>query len=118
MTSNLCLFTNTAAGTANRYSSFFTRSINAELDPVCAHCQGRDMQRRMSSFAMGKTSSRSTNSSRPWAEAPALDYYSDPRNIGRNVEESFQRHGMDMPDSVRDNIAAAREGSLPKDLDI
>ena len=105
-------------GDCHQVSSFFTRSIGAELDPMCAHCQGRDMQRRMSSFAMGKT----TQSVHEQFPAPgggsALDYYSDPRNIGRNVEESFQRHGLDMPDSVRDNIAAAREGTLPKDLDI
>ncbi len=105
-------------GTCNGVSSFFTRSINAELDPVCTHCQGRDMQRRMSSFAMGKTVQSVHEQHPALGGGSALDYYSDPRNIGRNVEESFQRNGLDMPDSVRDNIAAAREGSLPKDLDI
>ena len=105
-------------GDCQQVSSFFTRSINAEVDPVCSHCQGRDMQRRMSSFAMGKTVQSVHEQFPALGGGSALDYYSDPRNIGRNVEESFQRHGLDMPDSVRDNIAAAREGTLPKDLDI
>ena len=105
-------------GDCNQLSSFFTRSIGAEIDPVCSYCQGRDMQRRMSSFAMGKTTQGVHEQFPSLGGGSALDYYSDPRNIGRNVEESFQRHGMEMPDSVRDNIAAAREGSLPKDLDI
>ena len=101
----------------DRVSSFFTRSINAELTPVCSHCQSSDMHRRMSSFALGKAT-QSVHQQYPAAGGTsALDYYSDPRNIGRNVEESFQRHGVEMPESVRDNIAAAREGSLPKDLD-
>ena len=104
-------------GNCDRVSSFFTRSINAELIPVCSHCQSCDMHRRMSSFALGKTTQSVQDQYSPGAATSAMDYYSDPRNIGRNVEESFQRHGVEMPESVRDNIAAAREGSLPKDLD-
>ena len=46
------------------------------------------------------------------------NYYRDPRNIGRHVEDSFSRHGVEMPESVRNTIQAAREGDLPKGLDI
>ena len=97
-------------------SSFFIRSIGAQLEPVCQHCQSTDLQRRMSTFAMGKTmgSAHERTPSNP----ASLDYYRDPRNIGRNVEQSFTRHGVDMPESVRQSIDAAREGSLPKGLDI
>ena len=92
-------------------STFFTRSISAVLEPVCGHCQSRDMQRRMSSFALGKPTASG-------AGAGSQDYYSDPRNIGRNVEQGFARYGMDMPDSVRETIDSAREGNLPKGLDL
>jgi putative FmdB family regulatory protein len=105
-------------GSCNQVSSFFTRSINSQLEPVCTHCQSQDMRRRMSSFAMGKTVQSVHEQHPALGGRSALDYFSDPRNIGRNVEESFQRHGLDMPDSVRENISAAREGSLPKDLDL
>ena len=105
-------------GNCNRVSSFFTRSINSQLEPVCSHCQSGDMQRRMSSFAMGRTVDSVHQQFPALGGGSALDYYSDPRNIGRNVEESFQRHGLEMPDSVRDNISAAREGTLPKDLEL
>ncbi len=37
--------------------------------------------------------------------------------IGRRVEESFSRYGMEMPGPVREVIEAAREGQLPKGLD-
>ncbi len=98
-------------------SSFFTRSINSDLAPVCGHCQSRDMVRRMSTFAMGKTA-QSGHENYPAGQAPpTLGYYSDSRNIGRNVEESFARHGVDMPQSVRDSIDAARQGEAPKGLD-
>ena len=98
-------------------SSFFTRSINSTLEPVCVHCQSRDMVRRMSSFAMGKTVQPALEKYPAGSGTPRLDYYSDPRNIGRNVEESFSRHGVDMPQSVRESIDAARQGEAPKGLD-
>lgn len=86
------------------------------MDPVCQHCQSTDLQRRMSNFAMGKTLD-SAHAGAP-SNPASLDYYRDPRNIGRNVEQSFTRHGVDMPESVRQTIDAARDGSLPKGLDI
>ncbi len=105
-------------GNCSRVSSFFTRSISVALTPICSHCQSVDMQRRMSSFAMGKTP-QSVHEQYPAGRGTwTPDYYGDPRNIGRNVEESFQRHGLELPESVRDNIAAARDGSLPKELDL
>ena len=47
-----------------------------------------------------------------------LDYYRDPRNIGRNVEDTFRRAGMDMPSQVKENIEAARQGDVPKEISI
>ncbi len=104
-------------GACGGLSSFFLKSINGDLDPRCSNCDSSDMVRRMSSFAMGKTV-RSEHEQHSAHSGPrSLDYYSDPRNIGRNVEASFARYGMEMPDSVRQNIDAAREGELPKSMD-
>ncbi len=97
-----------------KVSSFFVKAINTPLEPACRHCQGRDMQRRISSFALGKTA-RSVHEQHP--SSKGRDYYSDPRNIGRHVEDSFRRHGMDVPATVRETIDAAREGHLPKGVD-
>mgnify|MGYP001344227862 CR=1 FL=1 len=100
-----------------KVSSLFTRSIGSPLEAVCCQCQSRDVARLMSSFAMGKTVQSVHENSPTGAGAPPLDYYNDPRNIGRHVEESFSRFGVEMPQSVRDTIKAAREGELPKGLD-
>ena len=99
-------------------SSFFVKSIGIDLEPSCQHCQSNEMQRRMSSFVLGKTVSsvhQYLPSGRP---AGGLDYYRDPRNIGRNVEESFSRHGVEMPQPVRESIDVAREGHLPQGIDL
>jgi hypothetical protein len=70
----------------------------------------------MSSFATGRTT-QSVHLQHPSSSAPGLDYYSDPRNIGRHVEDSFKQFGIDIPKSVRNTIDAAREGDLPKGVD-
>ncbi len=104
-------------GSCGKISSYFTRSITSPLEPSCTHCESRDMHRRMSSFAMGKTtqSVHESHGAGPGPSSP--NYYSDPRNIGRHVEEGFRRYGMEVPQSVRDTIDAAREGELPKGID-
>ena len=101
-----------------KVSSFFVRSIGSEVNAVCGHCQSAEMERRMSSFAMGKTTSSVHEAFPSGSEHRSPDYYQDPRNIGRGVEASFAKHGMEMPQSVRDNIDAARSGETPKGLDL
>ena len=97
-------------------SSIFVRSINSPLAPACQVCGSDNLERRMSTFAMGKTTGEVHNA-HPMGSNPR-DYYSDPRNIGRHVEESFARHGVDMPASIRESIDSARSGEAPKGLDL
>ena len=99
-------------------SSFFTKSINSAIEPVCAHCQGTHMRRAISRFARGKSGRPAHDNYSSAGGESAPDHYRDPRNIGRHVEDSFARHGVNMPESVRDTIQAAREGDLPKGLDV
>ena len=105
-----------------KLSSFFLRSMNpdviGELDPACSHCQSKDMERLMSSFAVGKTVASVHESFGPGSRHRSPDYYNDPRNIGRGVEDALTKYGMDMPQTVRDNIDAARSGETPKGLDL
>ena len=101
-----------------RVSSFFVRSIGVDLEPACQHCQSNEMQRRMSSFTLGKTVASVHQNSPSGQPAAGIDYYRDPRNIGRNVEESFSRYGVAIPKPVRESIDAARDGHLPQGIDI
>ncbi|MCY3691341.1 MAG: zinc ribbon domain-containing protein [Chloroflexota bacterium] len=96
--------------------SVFVRSVSNHVAPSCAACGSGTMERRMSTFATGKTVS-GVHEANP-VGSRSRDYYSDPRNIGRHVEESFARHGVDMPDSVRQSIDSARSGEAPKGLDL
>ena len=103
-------------GQCRTISAIFVRSMNSPVAPVCDACGSDDVERRMSTFAMGKTTGNLHEAS-PIGSS-SRDYYSDPRNIGRHVEESFTRHGVEMPDTVRESIASARSGEAPKGLDL
>ena len=101
-----------------RQPSLFTKTINTAVEPVCAHCQGTDMRQVISTFAMGKSGRPvQDNYSSGMGRSP-VDYYGDPRYIGRHVEDRFARQVVEMPESARDTIQAAREGDLPKGLDV
>jgi putative FmdB family regulatory protein len=101
-----------------RTSSFITRSISAALEPVCRSCGSTHLQRVVSSFAVRKTIRQTHDEFGPTPTFPGDDFYQDSRNIGRNVEDTFQQHGMDMPGEVRDAIDSARDGNLPSGLDL
>ncbi len=90
-----------------RLSSFLTRSFTAALEPVCRSCGSHDMVRAVSTIARVRSSE----------DASRMDYYRDPRNIGRHVEDTFKQRGMDLPDSIRQTIDQAREGKMPKEID-
>ncbi len=100
-----------------KLSSLFTKSIGLPVEPKCPHCLSRRVERLMSSFSMGKSLQSVHDQSPMSLGGSPLEYYSDPRNIGRHVEDSFARKGMDVPQSVRDTIDAARQGEMPKGLD-
>ncbi len=100
-------------------SSIFTKSMNSTVKVHCAHCGSRDMTRTPSTFGYtmsGKTV-RETNAPPP-PRFPDADYYKDPSNIGKYVEHTFEKAGMELPESTKETIAAAREGEMPKELDL
>ena len=104
--------------TCQGVSSVLVRSTESSPELACSHCNGKDLRRTISSFAYHR--SAAPRAAAPAFDAPgsSLEYYSDPSNVGRRIEESFNSHGMEMPDSVRENIDAARRGKAPEGLDI
>ena len=98
-----------------RLTSNFVRNTSKEVAPNCQHCGGRTA-RALSRFAVGRSASQSRES---FSAPNSPDDYSDPRQIGRWVEQKFDEYGMDVPDQAREMIDAARDGELPdavKDL--
>lgn len=103
-------------------ASFFTRKVSDPLEPRCPSCGSGDLQRCISSFAYHKSVQTVHEESGPpsmFGNDPS--YYRDPRNIGRHTEHRLKELGIDINtddtfSGVRETIAAAREGELPKTL--
>ena len=88
-------------------ASFFVRSVSKKVDAVCPQCGSGDMSRLISAVSFRSSSA-----------GGGADYYSDPSNIGKHVEDSFRKSGVDMPEPVRRTIDDARRGKMPDGLDI
>ncbi|HEY49502.1 MAG TPA: zinc ribbon domain-containing protein [Dehalococcoidia bacterium] len=108
-----------------RTSSFFVRTVNDPLNPVCASCGSSNVERCISSFAIHKSiKTIHEESGEPTMFPKNPDYYRDPRNIGRSTEKRLKELGVDMDSEeyrdtfagVKETIAAAREGEMPKTL--
>lgn len=106
-------------------SSFFVRSFNPPESPACQACGGSDLERCISKFAVHKTTKAVwEESGEPSAFPSDPGYYKDPRNIGRWTEKRLKDLGVDMDSEeyrdtfagVKESIAAAREGEMPKPL--
>jgi putative FmdB family regulatory protein len=109
----------------NQRVSFFLRTVNDPLSPTCSACGSDNLERCISRFAVHKTTKAVwEESGEPTMFPKNRDYYKNPRNIGRYTEKRLKELGIDMDSEeyrdtfagVKETIAAAREGELPKTL--
>ncbi|MPZ24145.1 MAG: hypothetical protein GEU28_11525 [Dehalococcoidia bacterium] len=101
-----------------RLTSVFTRSREGATAVACERCGSTNTARTLSRFAYHRSYNDIPGDYGDPAGGDAGDY-SDPRQIGRWVENKFDQYGMDLPDEARTMIDAAREGEFPdpvKDL--
>ncbi len=95
-----------------RITNYFSRKPDPKATAACEHCGSESTHRLVSSFA--RTYSREDVLER--YGDPATDDKADikdPRQIGSWVEKRFDEYGVEMPESAREMIDAAREGDLP-----
>ncbi|MBI2858941.1 MAG: zinc ribbon domain-containing protein [Chloroflexi bacterium] len=97
-------------------ASFLVRSFSQPFAPSCPSCNSSDLSRLVGSVAYHKSTQTVHEESGEPSMHNSPDYYKDPRNIGRWAEKRFSEMGMDMPDSLKEKIQAAREGELPDSL--
>lgn len=95
-----------------RKASLFVKSISFSPEVSCPSCGSKQLERIVSRFAFHK-SLKSIHEESGDPDHPSLDYYKDPRNIGRWVERKFQEMGEELPPPVREMIEAARDGEMP-----
>ncbi len=96
--------------------TLLAKSINQPLSPTCPTCGSQDITRLISSFAYHKSETTRQEEAGEPPRFPSLDYYKDPRNIGRWAEKRLSELGIEMPSKAREMMEAAREGELPEPL--
>lgn len=103
--------------TCHRKSSFFVRTVSTPLEPVCQSCGGADLKKAVSSFAYHRSLSDRWEAAGDPSD-PGDDYYKDPSNIGRWVEQKWQQTMGEepLPGEIQEMIGAAREGEMPKPM--
>ena len=91
-------------------TSIFVRTVSSEVSEICASCGG-SLARIISRFGVSRSvqsiHDRYSNPNDP-------NYFNDPRNIGRSVEDRFAQMGMDIPSDIRETIDSARAGVMPE----
>ena len=106
-------------------ATFFVRTVNDPLHPICPDCGSEKLERCISRFGISKTTRDVWEQSGEATMFPRdPNYYRDPRNIGRYTEKRLKELGIDMNSEeyrdtfagVKETIEAAREGEMPKTL--
>ncbi len=92
------------------------RSWKENYTVICPRCGNPKTERTISSFAYHKSVKTIHEESGEPSIHAGIDYYKDPRNIGRITEKQFRDMGMEVPKEIKEEISAAREGILPDDL--
>lgn len=100
----------------DRRFSVAVKGFNPPAGVACSACGGTDVSRVFSTFAYHKSMKTVWEESGGPSNNPGLDFYKDPRNIGRAAEKTFAKMGMEMPGEIKQQIEAAREGELPDPL--
>ena len=100
----------------SRKTSILVRDISASFAPECSFCGSTKLARTISSFAYHKSLKTVWEESGEPSLHPSDDYYKDPRNIGRWMENKFKEMGEEVPPQIQEKIQAAREGELPEPL--
>ncbi len=100
----------------HKESSVFVRSIGSSTNSACSYCGSGDLSRLMSGFATLRSEDSRLEDLRNVPDRPNLDYYHDPRNIGKWTEKRAKDLGFELPSEIKENIEQARSGKLPDDV--
>jgi putative FmdB family regulatory protein len=86
----------------HRKTSFFVRDISTPITPKCPFCGSTGLSRAILGFAYRKSLKTVWEESGEPTAHSGLDYYKDPRNIGRRAEKRFEEMGEAVPTSRSD----------------
>jgi putative FmdB family regulatory protein len=99
-----------ACNACGRQSSVFVRRMNAEINPTCQFCNGRDLRRLVSRFAVV----RSAESSFDDGDLDGLDE-NDPQAMARWARRMGEEMGEDLGPDFDAELERMESGESPED---
>jgi len=99
-----------------RKVNVLSKNVSTSTTSQCPNCGSQDLKRLITTFSYHRSTKSVWESSGEPGTSQRKDYYKDPRNIGRWAEKKFRDMGIDLPDNVKEQIQAAREGELPGEV--
>lgn len=99
-----------------RRTSFFTRSINDELNPVCRACGSENMRRLISRVAVVRSEESRLESLADPSMFAGLDE-DDPRSLGRFMRKMSQEMGEDLGPEFDEVVDRLESGQSPEEIE-
>jgi len=87
-----------------------------EREVVCEHCQGNQLKRALSKFALHKTEAQRLKEFNPRAPR-GESFYKDDRNIGLWAKKRAGELGADLGPGFDEVVERARTSKTPEDLE-
>lgn len=99
-----------------RVNSILVRSFSAEVNPVCSHCGGTDLDRLLSRFAFHRSEEDRLESLADPDRFGGFDE-NDPRSVARWARRMGAELGEDLGPEFEDAIDQMEAGDMPEGFD-
>ncbi len=115
-------------GDCHTVFNFFSRTINTSKRPSCPRCRRRDLERRLSRFAISRGQA---NAGQQKEQTPDLDESKmervmeelsreaegDPRQMARVMRRLYESSGMPLGDGIEEAIRRMEAGEDPEKIE-
>jgi putative FmdB family regulatory protein len=95
---------------------FFSYTEYGTVEPTCPHCQSKQLKRRISRIAVGKSEDARLDSLMDDPALAALDE-EDPRAIGRFMRKMGQEMGEELGDEFDEVVGRLESGESPESIE-
>jgi putative FmdB family regulatory protein len=95
---------------------FFSFAEYETAVPVCPHCQSKNLKRRISRVALGKSEESRLDSLMDDSTLDNLDE-SDPQAMGRFMRQMSQEMGEDLGDEFNEVVGRLEKGESPESIE-
>jgi len=99
-----------------RLRLFFSYADYGKVPPICPHCGGQNVKRRIGRIAVAKSEDTRMDSLMDDGALAGLDE-DDPRSIGKFMRKMSREMGEDMGDEFNEVVGRLEKGEAPESIE-